>query len=83
MSSVELSSSGDGQMPRDQQSSKEQMSKAILLSEKDHLIFRQLDLEGRLRATTLTPQERQELESELVRNAADLSGLKREIAKIP
>ena len=80
---IDLGVTKDGSPPRDQQSAKEQMSKAILLSEKDHLTFRQLDLEGRLRAKGLSPQERQELESELARNAADLNGLKREIAKFP
>jgi hypothetical protein len=80
---VDLGVTRDGPTPRDQQSSKEQMSKSILLSEKDHLTFRQLDLEGRLRVKSLSPQERQELEAELARNAADLNGLKREIAKFP
>ena len=66
-----------------QQSTREQMSKSILLSEKERLTSRQLQLEDRLRLLTPSSPERLEIEGEVNRNLADLAGLRREIAKLP
>lgn len=66
-----------------EQSSRDQMGKIILLNERARITARQTLLEGRLKGLAITPGERQEIESEMNRNTADLNGLKREIAKLP
>jgi len=65
-----------------EQNSRDQMAKIILLNERTRLTARQTLLEGRIKGLTLAPSERQDIESEMSRNTADLNGLAREIAKL-
>jgi len=68
---------------RDQPSSREQMSKSILINERDRLIARQAKLESKLKQDALSTADQREIQDEINRNQADLSGLRREIAKLP
>ena len=59
------------------------MSKSILINERDLLIARQAKLESKLKQDALSTADQREIQDEINRNQADLSGLRREIAKLP